>query len=278
MLEFLVGRSQQVRVIDTMSNVKVVSTDTPQGCVLSPLLYILCTNDCRSTHPNRCFIKFSDDTVLLSLLFNEETGHGPVVEDFVDWCDKSCLFRNVAKIKYMYIDFRKDPPSQTDTVIHKDKVEVVDEYKYIGTIIDSRLRWGCRCSATYNKCQHLLYCLRKLRSYNIDNTILFMFYKSFIESVLTFSFICWFGNVRQKDNNNLQRIVNTSSKVTGTKKSTLTVLYEKEVLRKDARILADSAHILHEKYVLVPSLDGLELLHAKQIENGYRLFLCLFDC
>ena len=73
-----------------------------------------------------------------------------------------------------------------------------------------------------------------------------MFYKSFIQSVLMFSFICWFGNIRQKDKNNLQRIVNISSKVTGMKQSTLTVLYEKQVLRKAAHILADSTHILHE--------------------------------
>ena len=29
------------------------------------------------------FIKFSDDTALLSLLSNDEVGHGPVVNDFV---------------------------------------------------------------------------------------------------------------------------------------------------------------------------------------------------
>ena len=142
---------------------------------LVPLLYILYTNDCRSTHPNRFIIKFSDDTALLSLLFNEETGHGPVVEDLVDWCDKPCLCLNATKNKDMCIDFRKDPPSQTDFVIHEDKVEVVDEYKYLGTIIDNRLRWDHHCSVMYIKCQQRLYCLRKLHSFNIDNTILSMF-------------------------------------------------------------------------------------------------------
>ena len=164
---------------DTMSSVKVVSTGTPQGRVLSPLLYILYTNDCR-THPNRFLIKSSDDIALFSLLFTEETGHGPVVEDFVDWCDKLCLCLNATKTKDMCIDFRKDPPSQTDTVIHKDKVDVVDEYKYLGMIIDNRLRWDRHCSVTFNKCQQRLYCLRKFHSFNIDNTILSMFYKSFI--------------------------------------------------------------------------------------------------
>ena len=49
-LDFLVGRHQQVRVNNTMSSVKVVSTGSPQGCVLSPLLFILYTNGCRSTY------------------------------------------------------------------------------------------------------------------------------------------------------------------------------------------------------------------------------------
>ena len=44
--------------------------------------------------------------------------------------------------------------------------------------------------------------------------------------------LCWFGNVSQKDKNKLQRIVNISSKITGFKQSSLTALYEKQVLRK----------------------------------------------
>ena len=208
--------------------------------MLSPLLFILYTNDCRSTYSNRYFIKFSDDTDhLLSLLYNDATGHGNVLNDFVKWCEQSYLCLNVTNIKDIGIDFRRDPPPQTDTVIHDNAVEVVDEYKYLDTTIDKKLRWDRHCTATYKKYQQRLYCLRQLRSFNVDNTILSMFYKSCIQSVLTFYFICWFGNVSQKEKNNLPRIVNISSKVTGVTQSTLTALYEKQVVNKTTRILAD---------------------------------------
>ena len=95
-----------------------------------------------------------------------------------------------------------------------------------------------------------------------------MFYKSCIQSVLTFSFICWFGNVSQKDKNSLQRIVNISSKVTGVTQSTLTALYEKQVVNKATRILAN------DKHVFCPRLEGLELSLVKQIGSGSHLFLC----
>ena len=71
-----------------------------------------------------------------------------------------------------------------------------------------------------------------------------MFYKSCIQSVLTFSFICWFGNVSQKDKNKLQRVVNISSKITGLKQTSVTALYEKQVLRKANKIINDSMNLL----------------------------------
>lgn len=66
-------------------------------CVLSPLLFILYTDDCRSTFHNRYMLKFADDTEIVSLLANEETSHGPVVEDFVSWCANCNLNLNVSK-------------------------------------------------------------------------------------------------------------------------------------------------------------------------------------
>ena len=260
-LDVLVGRPQQVRVNNTTSSVKVVSTGSPQGCVLSPLLFILYTNECRSIRPNIYFIKFSDDTALLTLLSNDDVGHGPVLNDFVAWCDRSYLCLNATKTKDMCIDFRKYPPPQSDTV-HDNKVEVVDEYKYLGTTIDNKLKWDRHCSVTYKKCQQRLYCLRKLQ-FNIDNTILSMFCKSCIQSVLTFSFICWFRNVSQKDINKLQRVVNISSKITGLKQTSVTAIYEMQVLRKANKIINYSTHILYNEYVLLPSSRRFRTILSK---------------
>ena len=48
-----------------------------------------------------------------------------------------------------------------------------------------------------------MYFYRKLRSFSVDISFMKMFYSCFIESILTFSFICWFGSLTLKDRNRL---------------------------------------------------------------------------
>ena len=65
--DFLTDRTQRVRVNGVYSEKLLSSTGSPQGCVLSPLLYILYTDDCRSQHTNRHILKFADDSAIVSL-------------------------------------------------------------------------------------------------------------------------------------------------------------------------------------------------------------------
>lgn len=81
-MDFLTDRPQRVFTNGTLSDTLYTCTGSPQGCVLSPLLFILYTNDCKSTHANRHLVKFADDTVLLSLLSGSEQDHGPALYDF----------------------------------------------------------------------------------------------------------------------------------------------------------------------------------------------------
>ncbi len=105
MPDFLTCVTQRVRVNDELSDLSVTSTGSPQGCVLSPLLYIMYTNDCRSTYVNCHILKFADSMVTASLLNKDEFSHGPVVDDFMTWRQDSFLVVNVSKTKDMPIDF-----------------------------------------------------------------------------------------------------------------------------------------------------------------------------
>ncbi len=100
-LDSLVGRLQCVRVNGVLTDFQYCSTGSLQGCCLLPLLFIMYANDCRRMHENSYIIKYADDSVVVSLLHEQDLGHGPVVEDLISWCDRFSLQLNVNKTKDM---------------------------------------------------------------------------------------------------------------------------------------------------------------------------------
>ena len=171
-------------------------TGSPQGTVLSPVLFTLYTNDCTGTDTTP-IIKYSDDSGIEDLS-NSDSVYFAEVERFSNWCRDNSLDLNVKKTKEMLTDLRKTPTVIPDLFIDGMKVERVTEYKYLGRVLGNKLNLNKNIDFIHKRCHPRIFCLQMLRSLNVSATVLCTFYQSWIKSVLTFSFLCWFGGLNVK--------------------------------------------------------------------------------
>ena len=98
-----------------------------------------------------------------------------------------------------------------------------------------------------------MYLIRKLKSFDVDVYILEMVYISFIQSILSFNLVTWYGNLDQKDKNKLNRVVNLANKVIGKLQTPLPEIYDDFVIKKTKSILNEPSHSLFKKFELMPS-------------------------
>jgi hypothetical protein len=84
--------------------------------------------------------------------------------------------------------------------------------------------------------------LRKLNHFQVDCTILELFYKTVLQSLLSFGLVCVFGNMRKGDQDKLQHLVKTASKIIGCSQTSVTQLWADLVVDKAERILRDPTH------------------------------------
>ena len=132
--DFLTNRTQHVRLGPHLSQPRTVNTGAPQGCVLSPLLFSLYTNDCTSRDPSVKTIKYADDTTLIGLISNNnESAYRREVAHLESWCAVSNLELNVNKTVEMIVDFRKKVQTYPPLVINNSSVTVVEHFKFLGT-------------------------------------------------------------------------------------------------------------------------------------------------
>ena len=269
--DFLTNRPQRVIMNNIKSEEIVLSTGAPQGCVLSPLLFSIYTNELRVKNDMQCdreavlnLFKFSDDMALVGLLFKEKVLADSVSYDSSKylnaakelelWCKKSYLQLNPSKTKELIVDFNPKPDMCHKPVYVSEKeVEVVDDFVYLGTTIDKKLSFKGNAERIFKKANQRLYLLRKLRSFGVSNKVLQTVYKSLVQSILTFNISVWHNLLNQKDKVMLSRIVNNASKIVGIRQAPLTELYKDSVQRKARKIVRDPSHPLFPSFEVMPS-------------------------
>ena len=263
-LDFLTHRPQTVKIHGTSSSSIILNTGSPQGCVLSPLLYTLFTHDCSAKHPGCHMVKFADDTVVVGQIsHNDESSYRQEVTELVDWCGENSLCINVGKTKELIVDFRtKQHVPPLPLFIHGAVVERVPSFKYLGVHISEDLKWAINTSNILKKAHQRLYFLRRLRQAGLSTSVLEAFYRCVVESTLTFSITTWYGNCTAANKKALQRVVKNAQKITQSSLPSIETIYTSRCRSTAASIMEDPTHPAHKLFDPLPSGRRLRSIKA----------------
>ena len=87
----------------------------------------------------------------------------------------------------MVVDLRRNKPPPSPVCIGGADINIVDAYKYLGVVLE----WTANMEAVDNNGLSRLYFLRRLRSFNVCNRMLQMFYQSVVASTIFMAVVSW---------------------------------------------------------------------------------------
>ena len=210
---------QRVSYSGTKSDELIVNTGVPQGYVVSPILFSVYTNEVVSTNTLLSLVKYADDTALVARLRDENS----LAENFLQvlnlWLKECFLDLNISKAKELVFDNREEKEAFIPVTTDQQSVEVVSCFKYLGTVVDSKLSFSDNVVYVYKKARQRVYLLKKLRSFWVGSHVLESVYRCLVEIVFSFNIVNWYGHLSVKNRAQLARVVNTASKIIAAEKA-----------------------------------------------------------
>lgn len=271
--DFLTSRPQVVRIGNKTSSPLVLSTGTPQGCVLSPALFTLFTHDCAAIHPTNTVVKFADDTTVVGLISdNNETHYREEIHQLSQWCSANNLVLNTGKTKEVIVDFRRSRKTDhAPLLMDGEVVERVDNIKFLGLHISSDLSWSLNTCRLVKKAQQRLFFLRKLKRAGLSSRLLVNFYRATIESILCLSVTVWYGSCTAQERKQLARVVKTAQGIVGCPLPDLDSIYAGRVKKRARAIATDPSHPGQRLFVPLPSGKRYRNIHitTNRLKNSF---------
>ena len=190
---YLENRTQYVQYNTGLSTKKTIKCGVPQGSVLGPLLFVIYVNDL-SHSLNHCkCIQFADDTTLYLSDRNLAKLFSNVNEDLyylTDWFRANKLSLNVGKTNYMLFSRQNFNDLNMRVSIAGQDIEQVENFKFLGIILDSHLTWKhhiTACTATLRKS---MWAINKVQNF-VPLEQLKSLYYALVYSRLTYGIVLW---------------------------------------------------------------------------------------
>jgi len=183
---FLQDRLVQVSQGNEKSSFRTISGGTPQGSIISPVLFAIACHSLTPTTNSCLYVKYADDLTVIHAYKNSPSDLQSEINSISNWSTTNGLLINESKTKLMHISGRKSPKPPLVTV-NSRPIDIVSTACLLGLTFTNDLKWNSNTITSINKASKLFYHIVLLKRCNIHPKVLYAIYCSIIRSILTYS-------------------------------------------------------------------------------------------
>ncbi len=151
------------------------------------------------------------------------------------------------------MDWRKKRADHAPLQINSVCVDKVSSFRFLGVHVADDLTWHTNTAAVVSKAQQRLHFLRMLRKCHLQANLMQSFYRSTVESVLTYGITVWYAGLTVKDRSALQGVIKAAQRIIGRPLPSLGDIADSQGLNRTRKILHDPSHPGPSLFDLLPS-------------------------
>jgi hypothetical protein len=196
---FIKNRRQIVKITSEWgtcnSKENIINVGVPQGATISPILFILYTNDIAKCLAAGSLTLYADDTSHFIKGQKElviDTSRKEI-KNLEVWCEKNDLFINKNKTVFMQFSAKKTILDYSPLLLLEGtSIKECNEVKFLGLIMDNKLDWNSHISSICSKVASGCYLIQRIKDVcNLATAK--MIYFAYVHSHISYGIILW-GN------------------------------------------------------------------------------------